>query len=348
MTYRAAIVGCGRMAGLVQLSLDEHPYLLLPYRHAPSYQTLPNVAIVAACDIDAERREEFRQKWSVPSMYADYREMIEAERPDIVSVTTQAPRHAEVSIFCAEHGVKGVYCEKPMACSLAEADAVVEACKRNGTQYNIGTLRRYHPGFEMMRQVALSGEVGEPRVAVFFGSGSLLHSGSHYIDALCYVLGDPEPDSVQGGWSSSPEDMAGDRVDEDPGTPRLYVRFRNGTEAHVVPTPCLHEYELMCTKGYMRSVNNGMHWTLRKPTAPKVSSIVWDEAEFPEFEKVSPTVLCIKDLIDSIETGRPSRGNVDIAHKTMEISMALVESHRQGGTRVDVPIGDRSFYIPSR
>ena len=347
MTYKAAIVGCGRMAGLVQLSLDEHPYLILPYRHAPSYQALPNVDLVAACDIDPERREEFREKWRMPSMYADYREMIKTERPDIVSVTTQAPQHAEVTIFCAEHSVKGVYCEKPMACSLAEADAVVEACKRNGTQYNIGTLRRYHPGFEMVRQTVLSGEVGEARVTTFFGSGSLLHSGSHYIDTLCYLLGDPEPVFVQGGWSSPPDAMAADRFDEDPGTPRLYVRFHNDTDAHVVPTPCMHEYELTCTKGYMRSMNNGLRWMLRKPVSPS-GGIVWGEAEFPEFEQISPTVRCIVDLVDSIESGRPSRGNVDIARKTMEISMALVESHRQGGVRVDVPIADRSLYIPSR
>ena len=347
MTYRAAIVGCGRMAGLVQLSLEEHPYLILPFRHAPSYQALPNVDLVAACDVDADRSEEFGRKWGVPSMYADYREMIERERPDIVSVTTQAPQHAEVTIFCAEHGVKGVYCEKPMACSLVEADAVVEACKRNGTAYNIGALRRFHPGFEAMRQLALSGELGNPEIATFFGSGALLHMGSHYIDTLCYLLGDPEPAFVQGGWRSPLDATSDDRLDKDPGTPRLYIGFTNDTEAYIVPTTSLHEYELTCTKGYLRSMNNGLRWMLRRPSTPK-SGIVWEEADFPEFEKSSPTVRCIQDLIVAIETGRPSLGNVTTARKTMEISMALIESHRQGGTRVDVPIADRSFYIPSR
>ena len=352
MKYRAAIVGCGRMAGLVQLSLEEYPFLILPYRHAPSYQAVPNVELVAASDIDPQRRDEFGQKWNVPHMYADYREMIEAERPDIVSVTTQAPQHAEVTIFAAERGVRGVYCEKPMACSLAEADAVVEACKRNGTQYNIGTTRRYQAGYEAMRQLGLSGEVGQPRVAVFHGSGRLLHSGSHYIDTLCYILGDPEPDVVQGGWSCSPETLAGERLDEDPGTPRLYVHFRNGAEAHVVPTPCLHEYELTCTKGVMRSMNNGMHWLLRKPISPAADrvadGVLWEPAEFPAFEKRSPTVRCIENLIASIETGQPSRGNADIARKVMEISMALVESHRRAGAPVALPVADRSVYIPSR
>ena len=352
MKYKAAIVGCGRMAGLVQLSLEEYPFLNLPYRHAPSYQAVPNVDLVAASDIDAARRDEFAQKWNVPTMYADYREMIVAEKPDIVSVTTQAPVHAEATIFAAEHGVKGVYCEKPMACSLEQADAVVEACKRNGTQYNIGTSRRYSTGYEAMRQLGLSGEVGQPRVAVFHGCGRLLHSGSHYIDTLCYLLGDPEPDFVQGSWSTPPDAMAGDRLDEDPGTPRLYIHFRNGTEAHVVPTPCLHEYELTCAKGTMRSMNNGMHWMLRKSVsagADRVADgVLWEPAPFPEFEKKSATVRCIEDLIESIETGQPSQGNVDIARKVMEISMALVESHRRGGARADVPVADRSFYIASR
>jgi len=141
--------------------------------------------------------------------------------------------------------------------------------------------------------------------------------------------------------------MAGDRLDEDPSTPHLYIRFANGTEAYVVPTPSLHEYELTCTKGYLRSMNNGLRWMLRKPI-PGKPGVVWEEADFPEFEKTSPTVRCIQDLIAAIETGRPSLGNVNIAHKTMEISMALVESHRHRGARVDLPIADRSLYVPSR
>ncbi|MBN1461895.1 MAG: hypothetical protein JXA57_20385, partial [Armatimonadetes bacterium] len=62
----------------------------------------------------------------------------------------------------------------------------------------------------------------------------------------------------------------------------------------------------------------------------------------------SPTVRCIEDLIASIETGRPTRGNARVARKVMEISMGLVESHRHGGAAVRLPLQDREFYIGSR
>jgi len=278
--------------------------------------------------------------------------MVEAEKPDIVSVTTQATLHAEVTIFAAEHGLKAVYCEKAMACSLQEAVAMAEACRRNDTQFNIGTLRRYHPGYGKMREIAQSGEIGHPRTAVFYGGGALLHMASHSIDTLCYLLGDPEPELVQGRLGVSAEAISADTLDSDPALLSFCIRFRNGAEAYGVPAPGLHEYELHCTGGVLRAMNNGVHWSLRKPTSPQAEmgrrEALWNPAEFPDFEKKSPTVRCIEDLIDSIETGRPSQGNVQIAKKVMEISMGIAESHRLGSVPVSLPVDDRKLYIASR
>ena len=75
--------------------------------------------------------------------------MIERENPEIISVTTRPGSHREIVVFAAEHGVKGIWCEKPLCCSMAEADAMVAACEKNGTTTQPGcepALRTVVPG----------------------------------------------------------------------------------------------------------------------------------------------------------------------------------------------------------
>ena len=129
--YRVGVVGCGRMAGSID---DEMPagYPGLPYSHAATYAAIEDTDVVAAADPAEQKLEAFCKRWEVPGKYADYRQMIEKERPDIVSVCTRQPLHAEVTVFAANHGVRGVYCEKAMASSMAEADAIVNALEQNG------------------------------------------------------------------------------------------------------------------------------------------------------------------------------------------------------------------------
>src|SRR5438046_2455593 len=94
---------------------------------------LPNVQIVAVADESEEGRAHARERLGAPAAYADYREMLRREQPDMVSV---APRwldcHRDMAVSCAEAGVRGVLMEKPLARSLTEADEMVAACERTG------------------------------------------------------------------------------------------------------------------------------------------------------------------------------------------------------------------------
>ena len=67
------------------------------------------------------------------NQYTDYREMLEKEQPDIVSVATQPEHRAEIVIYAAEHGVKAIYAEKAMAASMDEAAAMVAAVRTKTT-----------------------------------------------------------------------------------------------------------------------------------------------------------------------------------------------------------------------
>ena len=60
----------------------------------------------------------------------------------------------------------------------------------------------------------------------------------------------------------------------------------------------------------------------------------------------SPTVCTIRDIIREMETGQRTAGNIDVTMQAVEAQFAIAESHLRGGTRVSVPIQDRSLYIP--
>ena len=97
-----------------------------PYGHFPSYAAIPETTVVAVANRGQERLERFAKRFGIDNTYLDYREMILKEKPDIVSITTPSLARAEPIIFCAENGVRGIYAEKGLCASLAEADRVAD------------------------------------------------------------------------------------------------------------------------------------------------------------------------------------------------------------------------------
>ena len=99
--------------------------------------------------------ERFGLLYDVPKerQYTDYKELIAKEQPDIVSVATQPEHRAEVVIHAVDNGARAIYAEKAMAASMREAADMVEAVERNGAFFNLGTNRRWSPGYDAMRDV---------------------------------------------------------------------------------------------------------------------------------------------------------------------------------------------------
>ena len=160
-TYRAAIIGTGRMGGLIE---DEIPpgSFSRPYGHFSAYAAIDEVEVVAVANRGAERMDRFVKRFGVTNTYLDYRTMIEREKPDIVSVTTPSFARAEPIIFAAEHGVRGIYAEKGLCASLAEADRIRAALQANGVAFNWGAMRRHHDGFKRLRAAIEQGHRRAP------------------------------------------------------------------------------------------------------------------------------------------------------------------------------------------
>ena len=106
-TYRAAVIGCSRMGAFIDHEVVNYRGIVRPYSHAAGFYAEDRTDLVACADLRPSVMEEFGRQYDVPKQhqYTDYREMIERENLNIVSVATQLEQRAEVVIFAAEHTV---------------------------------------------------------------------------------------------------------------------------------------------------------------------------------------------------------------------------------------------------
>ena len=124
--YRVGIMGCGRIASTMEDESDAYtPFRFRArLRHCPT----PNSSQVVT---GAQRNcTPLENDGDVDALYHDYREMLAKETLDIVCVATHPPLHPEMVIASAEAGAKGIFCEKPMALSIGECDAMIDACEQ--------------------------------------------------------------------------------------------------------------------------------------------------------------------------------------------------------------------------
>ena len=355
-TYRVAIIGLGRMGSTID---DEHPGLS-PYSIAAAARASERLELVAGSDLIADRREAFGARWGIDALYHDYLEMIERERPDLVAVCTRAtslPRphdrapsadfredaHAEIGAAVADAGVPMVYLEKAIANTIMGADSLLEACRRNGTVFNAGVLRRFCSWADVTRAAIEEGRIGEPQTVAHFGGGSLMHSHVHSIDTVSYLLGDPGITAVRGEILPRETRIAGNRIDEDPRA-AFHIAFANGVEAYSVPGGTA-ETEVVGTEGTIRTLNTldpgeARVW-LRASRGRSVSD--WEPVPVPN--SGSSVVACLADLVDSHESGRPTKANIESSHAVAEALLAVPESHRQGGAWVTLPVANRDLYV---
>jgi predicted dehydrogenase len=188
--YRVGIIGTGRIASTIQDEITISPFsFLLPYSHAGAYEAHPATTIVAAADLNAERREAFGQRWSVDRLYADYQQMLSAEGLDIVSVCVPTRAHAEVMAAIATSGARGVFMEKPICRTLREADAMIAAADGAGIKVVVNHVRTFDPYYRRIQWLIESGAIGRVRSVMVRWHEGMSFGGSHLFDLLRFLLG---------------------------------------------------------------------------------------------------------------------------------------------------------------
>ena len=343
---RVGIVGCGRMTSTIEDEVQGRRLggIRLPYSHAAAYRVVDDVEMVAACDIVDDKLKSFQERWGVPRGYIDYHEMIDVEKLDILSIGTRPEQHAEPMIYGAQHGVKGMYAEKPLCCSLQEADAIREAFGRNGVFLEFGPMRRNWAVYRQARQLAWSGEFGAVKAVVGYSGNSI---GGHFLDTLLYLLGDPDPVSISGTLDDlhpAEGDTSNMRFVSDTPIRSALVELANGTTLHVAGTGMGQEFELVCEDGITRLMNDGESLSVRKRDG---KTRFYDPVEVPLVDRWSGTERKIRELVEAIRTGKPGVSNLRATMIGTEIGFGIYESHLNGGTVVRPPVPNRSRAVSS-
>ena len=196
---RLGVVGCG---------------LVVEARHLPALAHVDEIGVEAVADVDVTRAERVADRFGVPRVYHAALELIGDPALDAVAICTPAAAHAEIGLAALASG-KHLFVEKPLALTLADAEAVVECARAARVKAVMGFNLRAHRLVRQARKIVRDGGVGAVRglTTVFndprleqsnlqawrthrgSGGGALLEKAIHHFD-LWRVLLEDEVDQV--------------------------------------------------------------------------------------------------------------------------------------------------------
>lgn len=341
--YKVGIIGCGRIASI----LEDDPLRLKPCTHAGAFYIHHDTVMVAACDIDKDRLSTFGKRWGVVKLYEDYREMLNKEKLDIVSVAAWTEHHRDMVIAAADAGVRGIYCEKPIAVNLEQAKEMVSVCKKKNIRLVIGHERRWDPHYRKAKELISKGVIGEVRTIVGnalsdsppelpvdkYGGGPMFHDGTHLTDLLRFFAGDAE-------WVSGHDERESDSYIEK--TALGIIHFKNGAHAIVegggVRKYFNFELDIQGSEGRILIGNGIKELYVTKPSRRFTGFKELERVEFPSpKEDINPFLGAVEDLIGSMNNGHESISSGEDGKAALEIIMAIYKSAKMGGKKVFLP-----------
>ena len=142
---RVGVIGCGSIG----------------IQHASGLVGLDCAELVAGCDLSEETRSAFgahwQDTWPNVKLYEDYRQMLASESLDVVTIATPDSVHADPVVDAVEAGVRALFCEKPMATSLADVDRMRAAIEQSGVLFSIDHTRRWNPLWHHIKDDVIDG-----------------------------------------------------------------------------------------------------------------------------------------------------------------------------------------------
>lgn len=342
--YRAAVIGCGR----VGCGFDDDPLRGYISTHAGAYTHTPGVELVALVDVDTARLQKYGDKFKVPGRYTDYRAMLREQKPDFVSICTWNDTHLPIVNDAVDAGVRAVFCEKPIADTLASADAIIRKCDEAGVVLMIDHHRRFDKSHQQLAAFIRGNKLGTIQQATFYYGAGIANTGSHLLDLLRSFFGDIA--WVQG--------MTSTVASPSPNDPNIdgFVVFQNGTTVALQALDfrqyAMFELTILGTAGRIRLSAFGTPITYEeaKPSEryqeyrelyPKEPPMRLDAK--PEFllQAVSHLIDCVEHRASPLCSGADGRA-------ALEAVCALRESAAAGGLRISLPLLDSLMVISSK
>ena len=202
---RMAIIGSGQIAQVT---------------HIPNYQSMEKVEIVGICDTRLEAARSVADKFHIAHYYDSHKKMLEELKPDAVTICVPNKFHSSITLDALNAGCH-VFCEKPPAITLQEAEAMEEKAQEKGLLLSYGFHFRASDQVAFLKKAIDRGEMGEiyhaevkwhrrrgiPGWGSFTnkdiqGGGPLIDIGAHMLDSTLYLLGYPEISYVAATYSN--------------------------------------------------------------------------------------------------------------------------------------------------
>ncbi|RKP51402.1 gfo/Idh/MocA family oxidoreductase [Cohnella endophytica] len=317
--YKAAIVGAGAISAL----------------HLQAIGEIDEIQAVAIADIDEGRAKQAAAAHGIRA-YADYREMIETERPAVVVITLPHYLHKDAAIWCAAQGCH-IMLEKPMAIDASECDEISRAVSENRIKLMVCHTQHYFAENILAKAIIQSGRLGDlvmindvryvnyytdTRPNWFFeraksGGGIAMNLGSHAIDKIQWLTNSK---IAQVKASVSHYGTKGDIE----GSVTAYVRTNTGIPCTISQSGYggvnRDETEMVFTKGMLKLRTGVDLW-------------ISESGEYRRMEvseAAKPFVLQFRDLLDSIRQGTDPECSCDYGKSVISAVRAIYESDRSG------------------
>jgi len=305
--------------------------------------------LVAMSHYNPARFSEISRRFGVPCL--TYQDVLAHPDIDVVCLCTPSGQHAEQAIAAARAG-KHVLVEKPMALSLADADAMIAACAENEVKLGVTLQRRTEFPFPLIHQAIQAGDLGDLTLAVitmpyyrpqaYFnqaewrgtwtldGGGVLMNQGIHIVELLVWLMGDPVEVSAYAGTLH--RDI---EVEE---TLSATLRFANGALATITATTTAapgfpHRLEFYGTNGGIQIEGDAVgRWQLVDPAnaavkPPQVGQATGAEAgSDPRGIPATSHVAIFEDFIRAIHEDRPAKIDGAEGRRSLAAVLAVYEA----------------------
>ncbi len=340
---KVGIAGCGRIGSL----LEQDPLRAKPCTHAGGFAHVSSVKLVAGCDIDQERLRAFGDQWNVKHLYGNLNSMLANESLDIICIATWTELHHSMVLAAVKAGVKGIFCEKPIALNLDQAKQMVSLCKQKKIILSINHERRWEPYHLLARNIIQKGKIGEVKTIIGnalsgkpsklpvkkYGGGGLFHDGTHLTDLLLFFGGSAK-------WVIGNEERPnGKKYIEE--TASGMIKFENGATGFIEGGGNRKyfnfELDIQGTEGRLLIGNQGRELYVTRKSKRFSGFRELERVEFPKVKQnKSPFEMAARDMVKSIQNKRQSQSTGVDGFKALQLICAIYESAQQNGKKIRI------------
>ena len=328
-SFKVAIIGAGKPRGT-----EGATGFGMSHQHMFGYAKTGRCKLVAVADISRENAEGFVKDHDPSAkIYADYKEMMAAEKPDIVSVSLWPHMHAKVVCDVAEHAPRAIHCEKPMDLHWDASLKMHEVCKKRGIQLTFNHQRRFNRPFQKLKSMLDEGAIGRV-LRMEAAWHNLADSGTHWLDMMFFFNGDLPAQWVLGQIEARGAKKVFGALQET----QSIVTFRFANDVRATMYGGLAHADLGCmirvtgTEGALEILADAPWLRMRR-----YGNGVTDLDPGESIHVGVSNVRAVQDLVDCIGTDKKPQLSSDNAIRATEVIFAAYESSRRRG-RVDLPL----------